>query len=1044
MARPKLITADTPLWLKLILYPYQFAASLGLAVVLITVMVITFALGTFIEAKWNTPVAQFVVYQTWWFNLMGALLAVNIFCAAAIRFPWKKHQTGFVVTHIGLLTLIFGLTLSRWHGIDAQLPVYEGTTENHAFNQDKQKIMLTIHNLDGDAAAHSHASLKAASTGEKEDEKSDHGDSTTIEIPFHPGPFNWDDYKYPVPNLFTIAGRHRAGNVLYDVDDVKLEVLDFYADSREVLAPEISIKISTPAPDVTTADGRTVKGKPMWVPTTLNVGRATDKITFPYGIPNRQRRGGGALIFSISSSEEQTRGFLNGGPEGETGEKGQVVLHLAGKTLRFNVDEKLEKGRFPLKGTRYEAEVVGFWNKATPRSSAGGRLTFEGSAVETRPVSPVVKVNLFKGGDKERTTQLTLFAVNPEYNVYDYDKQIYGEFWYEHRDLKFDELQKMGITSWIHIIQDADGGALHYRYWNRKKVVFSKELPINGSEEDAVDAFKMPAGELKLYVEELIPAEKPKSVAVPRKFEAQPRNRVKQAAGKFRLTVKDESKEFWLYTYMGDPDMEPTSPGLSRSVISSDNEKMVSMVMPLQSYDIGFRVRLDKFERKLDPGTNQASHFSSTVDFLDAEEDKQIFRAPLDGGAAADLGLGIPMPHDIACDTAEGRLYVTAGEKTSMSIQRIDLHSREIAPLIAFKELVRPRAIAAGGDRIFWVDTVQTPGSEISVVRIADSDGKPVKVPVTSNSSAMEALNRGFIHAAVAAIDGPAPAIAIDSKAKKLYWVDVARQSIGRCDFDGLNPEPEFIENAGAARGLAVNVKAGKIYWSIPRSGIIRSANLKDGKRNTLLLSRTDGVEPHHLTMAQDGFLYWTEIDTRAPGVDAITGKPGVREHGVVRVKPGDGAEPEMLTSSAVDNPAGLAVYQSANKPSASGVYWVQDAVFRRDVWITMNAPVEFSDPANGRWYRLFQEAFDGPKRPGDPEFELYVPADSPKEELYRSVLSVNYDPGRGIRTAGCFLVVLGIGLMFYMRAYFFKRPTKPKPNRQEKHREPITAEIVA
>ena len=49
----------------------------------------------------------------------------------------------------------------------------------------------------------------------------------------------------------------------------------------------------------------------------------------------------------------------------------------------------------------------------------------------------------------------------------------------------------------------------------------------------------------------------------------------------------------------------------------------------------------------------------------------------------------------------------------------------------------------------------------------------------------------------------------------------------------------------------------------------------------------------------------------------------------------------------------------------------------------------------------------------------------SRKADLYRSVLTVNRDPGRAIKYLGCLIVVLGIAIMFYMRAYFFKRSEK-------------------
>src|SRR5688572_24965468 len=98
MARPKLVSPDQPLPLRILLRLVGFAASIQPGVVLILTMAFILALGTIVEAAWGTPAAQFGVYQTWWFNLCLLLLGVNIFSAAAIRYPWKRHQTGFVIT----------------------------------------------------------------------------------------------------------------------------------------------------------------------------------------------------------------------------------------------------------------------------------------------------------------------------------------------------------------------------------------------------------------------------------------------------------------------------------------------------------------------------------------------------------------------------------------------------------------------------------------------------------------------------------------------------------------------------------------------------------------------------------------------------------------------------------------------------------------------------------------------------------------------------------------------------------------------------------
>ncbi len=132
MARIRLRRPDQPWGLRLLLGTFEFLASLELAVGLLATICVVLAYGTFVEKYYGLRGAHFGVYQTWWFLTLGVLLAVNIFCAAVIRFPWKKYQTGFVITHLGLLVLLFGCLLKNRWGIDAQMPLFEGTTERYA------------------------------------------------------------------------------------------------------------------------------------------------------------------------------------------------------------------------------------------------------------------------------------------------------------------------------------------------------------------------------------------------------------------------------------------------------------------------------------------------------------------------------------------------------------------------------------------------------------------------------------------------------------------------------------------------------------------------------------------------------------------------------------------------------------------------------------------------------------------------------------------------------------------------------------------------
>ena len=96
----------------------------------------------------------------------------------------------------------------------------------------------------------------------------------------------------------------------------------------------------------------------------------------------------------------------------------------------------------------------------------------------------------------------------------------------------------------------------------------------------------------------------------------------------------------------------------------------------------------------------------------------------------------------------------------------------------------------------------------------------------------------------------------------------------------------------------------------------------------------------------------------------------------------------------------------------------------QEDVLIELNAPVDFADPQTGRTYRFFQASFEGPWLPGDDKFEQLAGGDRSRDQIYLSRLSMNYDPGRWPKYIGSFLIVLGIGIVNYLRRHIVT--TKP------------------
>ena len=117
--------------------------SLRLAVTLIAVYAGVLAWATLVESQHGAAAAHFAIYDAGWFTALNALLALNVLCAVMIRFPWKWRQTGFLVTHLGILVLLAGCLATRQLGIEAQLPIFEGQTAHRAY-QDRYHFQLQV------------------------------------------------------------------------------------------------------------------------------------------------------------------------------------------------------------------------------------------------------------------------------------------------------------------------------------------------------------------------------------------------------------------------------------------------------------------------------------------------------------------------------------------------------------------------------------------------------------------------------------------------------------------------------------------------------------------------------------------------------------------------------------------------------------------------------------------------------------------------------------------------------------------------------------
>jgi hypothetical protein len=118
--------------------------SLKLAVVVLCLLAVSMAVGTFLESRENARVAAQVVYRSWWFNGLLALLAVNVAAAALTRWPWKRKHVGFVITHAGIIILLGGCSATFHYGTEGMMEMRIGEPPLNVVRVEDEALTVVV------------------------------------------------------------------------------------------------------------------------------------------------------------------------------------------------------------------------------------------------------------------------------------------------------------------------------------------------------------------------------------------------------------------------------------------------------------------------------------------------------------------------------------------------------------------------------------------------------------------------------------------------------------------------------------------------------------------------------------------------------------------------------------------------------------------------------------------------------------------------------------------------------------------------------------
>jgi hypothetical protein len=416
---------------------FRFFASLKLAVVLLSVLIIGAIAGTIYESSFDAKVARAYVYGAPWFNIWLLFLASNLTVSALSRWPWKKHHVAFLVTHLGIITLLTGSLIGRIWGIEGTITLFKGEPPTNRLLVDQHQ--LRVRDTDGIVKGYPVEFIHRPPTPQKP----------------------WD--------LGLLAGGGR------------LSIVDYAPSIEGKLNPKPLKEGGAPALHFTIATAMMGQRLESWLMAddhqhgSFNMGLATIELkrgTAPAETKNDSSSASAPAVGEVDieetifafakAPEEQIAKVIKGGntgakvqlaePSRDGGRnKGSVVVNLNGKTWTFDVALNLGKDA-PMDGSAFSLRIDNYWPDFRIEN---GKPT----SVSDQPNNPAVVVTLRGRG----------VPVSSAPNAHGADKPGAAP-----------EMPAAGATTQNHLtLFIADDGSVTYDLASRKVGHFTGKLELN-------------------------------------------------------------------------------------------------------------------------------------------------------------------------------------------------------------------------------------------------------------------------------------------------------------------------------------------------------------------------------------------------------------------------------------------------------------------------------------------------------------------------------------------------------------------------------------
>ena len=666
---------------------FRWCGSLAVAIFLMALLMILLGWATFVENKYGANVAQYAIYRSWWFDVLLTLFGLNVLCAMLARLPWRWRHIPFVVAHLGILILLIGCWVTSRYGLEAQLTVYEGELGRFAQRVSGDEINLEIidfHNPRCD----SHGAI-AGRSDELEHERMAREqldvlrDRSKIKPPgveLQPdldtlantyrervsvtlGPMNWRDQAvWPVSWLLKLAKRSQG--TVYDQDGIRVELLDYLADSRMKPADQLMLriqKIGVQTTDVgledeatnTNPETRSLKPE-VWETRELPLGLVSEdsRGQDPYLTSLPEER----ITYRLTKSNAETMAFLELPQEQALGTWGSVVIRVGGSQYVIAVDDLIKRqAQF---GKKLNDTL--FAKQQAEIDATGLRIQQlapdEGTDIETIKTQLAEKESEIARLDKElaefnaqirmaigetglsfEMTQFRTDAMLMILNVYREDDTRYiialsGDYPLsstvpdalgmqimhlfdpdviinEQPDQASSMAFNRAMKPRLDLLQGRDQ-KLYYRFWDGWKYSRSGEMP---TDQTVLPLQGHDGSVLNIAVNKYEPQDYPGLKLVAEPFKNPSANKMGTVpCVKLRVCVDGVGDE--TYWVQKTPFLIPaTQLREHQAGYVSGQNRTVAVTFPMAWLDLGFSLFLHKFERKLEPGISMPSHFSSLV-----------------------------------------------------------------------------------------------------------------------------------------------------------------------------------------------------------------------------------------------------------------------------------------------------------------------------------------------------------------------------------------------------------------------------------------------